>query len=70
MTREQKASILGDVIRLAREGKTQGDIASIIGINPSRVYKICKRYGIKTKRMLRKEKESGQFLQIQYPLPL
>lgn len=42
MTRDQKASILADVIRLAREGNTQAAIARAIGTNPSRVYKICK----------------------------
>lgn len=70
MTRDQRASILGEVIRLAREGKTQGAIARSIGINPSKVYKICKKYGIKTRYMLRKEKETGKFRPVQCLLPL
>ena len=29
-----------------------------IGTNPGMVYRICKEYGIKTRHMLRKEKEN------------
>lgn len=59
MTRDQKASVLCQVIKLARQGKTQSQIAQCIGINPSKVYKICKKYGIKTKYMLWKERQPG-----------
>lgn len=70
MTRDQKASILGEIIRLAREGKNQSAIASSIGINPGKVYKICKKYGIKTRHILHKKKETGQFRPVQCLLPL
>ena len=68
MTRDQKASILADVIRLAREGNTQAAIARAIGTNPSRVYKICKKYGIRTKHMLRREKKLTSPVQCLLPL--
>ncbi|MFG6375855.1 MAG: helix-turn-helix domain-containing protein [Desulfovibrio sp.] len=62
MTREQRASILGEVIKHAKQGKTQAQIAQCIGVNPSMVYKICKRYGIRTKHMLWKESQKAKKL--------
>lgn len=52
MKRQKEADILGKIIRLARNGLTQAAIASSMGINPGQVYKICKRYGIKTRHMV------------------
>lgn len=49
MKRQKEADILCQIIRLARNGLTQASIASRIGVKPSKVYSICKRYGIKTK---------------------
>lgn len=49
MKRMNDALLLGNIIRLAKTGKTQSVIAKNIGINPGDVYKICKRYGVKTK---------------------
>lgn len=49
MKRQKEADILCQIIRLARSGLTQASIASRIGVKPSKVYGICKRYGIKTK---------------------
>lgn len=55
MKRQKEADILCQIIRLARNGLTQASIASRIGVKPSDVYKICKRYGIKTRRMILKD---------------
>lgn len=49
MKHTNDAIILGKIIRLAKTGKTQSVIAKNMGINPGEVYKICKRYGVKTK---------------------
>ena len=60
--------MLGEIIRLAREGKTQAAIAQSIGTNPGMVYSICKEYGIKTRHMLRKENGTARPAQCLFPL--
>lgn len=62
--------MLGEIIRLAREGRTQAAIAQSIGTNPGMVYSICKEYGIKTRHMFRKEKENGTARPAQCLFPL
>lgn len=56
MSRQKEANILGEIIRLARTGLTQASIASHIGVKPSKVYKLCKLYGIKTRYMVLRDK--------------
>lgn len=72
MKRQKEADILGNIIRLARNGLTQASIAGRIGVKPSKVYKICKRYGIKTRRGILMDKtanaQTGR--PVQLPLPI
>lgn len=69
MGRNQEAIILKQIIQLARMGKTQTGIAKIIGVNPSVVYKMCKRYGIRIKCNVLKQR-INRSKKAQYFLPV
>lgn len=60
MTRNQIASLLGNIIRLARQGKMQSEIARSIRVNPGLVYTLCKLYGIRTKKPVKAEQSLPQ----------
>lgn len=72
MTRDEMATLIGEIIFLARQGKIQSEIAHCIGVRPDLVYKICKRYGIKTKRPIKRGNKAliMPLRQIQCVLPL
>lgn len=57
MTRNQMATLVGEIIFLAKQGKVQSEIAHCAGVKPNLVYEICQRYGIKTKHPRKKERE-------------
>ena len=72
MTKNQIVFVLGEIIRLTRQGKIESEISHCIGIKPSLVYRLCKLYGIKTKKPIKKEQkiEKPIMPQIQCFLPL
>lgn len=72
MYKNKKVTILEEIIRLAKVGFTQAAIASRIGVKPSKIYQICKRYGIKTRYMTHRDKnlKTKNKRHYQYLLPL